>query len=66
MTYKDLDFNADKPMQYKELQIEMASIYENQDQSLFGRVKTEALPEDFENIYTKEKALAKAAKKQIG
>ena len=50
MTYKDLDLNADKPMQYKELQIEMASIYENQDQSLFGRVKTEALSEDFENI----------------
>ena len=37
--YKNLDFDADKPMQYKELRIKMASIYENQDQSLFGRVK---------------------------
>ena len=63
MTYKNLDFDADKPMQYKELRIKMASIYENQDQSLFGRVKAEALPEDFEDLDTKEKALAKAAVK---
>ena len=50
-------------MQYKELQIKMASIYENQDQSLFGRVKAEGLPEDFENVDTKEKALAKTVVK---
>ena len=31
MTCKNLDFEADKPVQYKELQIKMASIYENQD-----------------------------------
>ena len=63
MTYKDLGFDADKPTQHKELPIKMASIYENQDQSLFGRVKAEALPEDLENLDTKEKALAKAAVK---
>ena len=63
MTYKNLDFDADKPMQYKELRIKMASIYENQDESLFGRVKAEALSEDFENLDTKEKTLAKAAVK---
>ena len=40
-------------MQYKELRIKMASIYENQDQSLFGRVKAKGLPEDFENVDTK-------------
>ena len=57
MTYgiQNLDFDADKPMQYKELQIKMANIYENQDQSLFGKVKAEALPEDSENLHTKEK-----------
>ena len=34
-----IDFDADKPMQYEELQMKMASIYENQDPSLFGKVK---------------------------
>ena len=43
-------------MQHKELQIKIPSIYENEDQSLFGRVKAEALPEEFENLGTKEKA----------
>ena len=63
MTYKNLDFDAGKPMQCKEIRMKMASIYENQDQSLFRRVKAEALPEDFENLDTKQKALAKAAVK---
>ena len=65
MTYKNLDFNPDKLMQYKELQIKIASIYENQDQSLFRKVKAEALLEDFENLDTKEKAPAKAAVKDL-
>ena len=34
MQYKSLDFDADKPMQYKELRIDMAAIYE-QDISLY-------------------------------
>ena len=63
MTYQNLDLDADKPMQYKGIRMKMASIYENQDQSLFRRVKAEALPEDFENLDTKQKALAKAAVK---
>ena len=33
MTYKHLDFDADKPLQYKKLRIKMAGIYENKDQS---------------------------------
>ena len=33
MTYKHLDFDADKTMQYKKLRIKMAGIYENKDQS---------------------------------
>ena len=40
-------------MQYKELQIKMASIYENQDRRLFVKVKAKGLPEDFENVDTK-------------
>ena len=63
MTHKNLDFNSDKPMQNKELQKKVTSIYENQDQSLFGMVKAEVLPEDFENLDIKEKVLAKAAGK---
>ena len=64
MAYKSLDFNPGKSMQYKELQIKMDSIYENQDQS-FRKVKAEALLEDFENLDTKEKAPAKAAVKDL-
>ena len=52
MAYNNLNFNVDKPVQYKELQIQMASIYKKQDQSLFGRVKVEDLLKDFENLKT--------------
>ena len=34
MTYKNLAFDADKPVQSKEIRTKMASIYANQDQSL--------------------------------
>lgn len=33
MTYKHLDFDADKPLQYKKLRIKMAGIDENKHQS---------------------------------
>ena len=65
MTYKNLVFNPDKLIQYKELEIKIASIYENQDQSLFRKVKAEALLEDFQDLDTKEKAPAKAAVKDL-
>ena len=62
MTCKNLGFNADKPIQYKKLQIKMDNIYKNQDPSLFRNVKAAALP-DFENVDTREEILAKAAVK---
>ena len=65
MTYKNLIFNPDKLIQYKELEIKISSIYENQDQSLFRKVKAEALLEDFQDLDTKEKAPAKAAVKDL-
>ena len=36
MSYRDLDFDADKPIQYKELRYKMALKYEDEDVSLFG------------------------------
>ena len=60
MAYKNLDYDADKPMQYKEVRIKITSIYENQDQSLFGRVKAEALPEDFENLDNKREGFSQS------
>ena len=41
MEYKNLDFDADKPAQYKELRILMAEIYEEKDTSLFGPLASE-------------------------
>ena len=43
--YKNLDFDADKPMQYKEQQIKRVSIYKNQDQNFFSQVEAEAFLE---------------------
>ena len=60
MAYKNLDYDTDKPMQYKEVRIKITSIYENQDQSLFGRVKAEALPEDFENLDNKREGFSQS------
>ena len=36
MSYRNLDFDADKPLQYKELRYKMALKYEDEDLSLFG------------------------------
>ena len=38
MEYRSLDFNADKPAQYKYLRTEMAKLYAEQDEELFGPV----------------------------
>ena len=43
----------------------MASIYENQGISLFGNVEVAALPKDFDNLDTKEKALVKEVVKDL-
>ena len=37
MEYRSLDFDSDKQIQYQELRVEMAKLYEN-DESLFGPV----------------------------
>ena len=36
MSYRNLDFDDDKPIQYKELRYKMALKYEDEDFSLFG------------------------------
>lgn len=38
MEYQAIDFDADRPAQYKELRKEMAKLYEVEDISLFGPV----------------------------
>ena len=47
MLYKSPDFDADKPMQYKELRILMAGIYEETEVSLFGQVNPINMPHNF-------------------
>ena len=40
MSYRNLDFDADKPLQYKELRYKMALKYEDEDVSLFGPARS--------------------------
>ena len=39
MEYQNLDFDGDRPAQYKELRIQIATLYEGKDMTLFGPVK---------------------------
>ena len=55
MSYKGLDFDGDKPMQYRELRLKLADIYRN-DTSVFGPVVAENLPEDYQ-ILSKEQQI---------
>ena len=60
MEYRSLDFDADKPAQYKFLRIEMAKLYTDEDESLFGPVNIETLAdEDIEELNDEEKAQQK-------
>ena len=63
MTYKNLDFDADKPMQYKELRLLLASIYK-EDVSLFGPLAPTRLPGNFDQLSKEEKAKAKLLTKK--
>ncbi len=63
MTCKNLDFDADKQIQYKELRLAMATIYE-QDISLFGPLAITPLPSNFEQLSKEEKAKAKLLQKK--
>ena len=58
MEYRSLDFDADKPMQYKEIRLMMAMLFEEEDVSLFGPIAPVALPGNFENLTGVEKEKA--------
>ena len=45
MGYKGLDFDGDKPMQYKEVRIMMAEIFEETNVSAFGPTSPFVVPE---------------------
>ena len=50
MSYKSIDFEADKPIQYKEMRLSMANIYMGTDVSLFGPICVVSLPSDFDEL----------------
>ena len=58
MEYRSLDFDADKQIQYQELRVEMAKLYED-DVALFGPVTGIPLPENFDRLNEEEKTKAK-------
>ena len=59
MEYKNIYFNADKPAQYKHLRQEMAKLYADEDEVLFGPVR-EVLPiENIDELSNEEKAEVK-------
>ncbi len=64
MSYKSLDFDADKPIQYKELRLKMASLYEEEDISLFGAPNPYIFPEDFDSLPDEDKNKVKAVMKE--
>ena len=63
MEYKSLDFDADKPMQYNEIRLRMAMLFEEEDVSLFGPVAPVALPGNFEDLTGVEREKAKKSVK---
>eukprot|EP00794_Sanderia_malayensis_P013119 gene13119-14467_t len=50
MSYKNLEFDVDKPIQYKDLRLKMASLFENENVSLFGSVNPLLPPENFDSL----------------
>ena len=63
MEYKSLDFDSDKPMQYKEIRLMMAMHFEEEDVSLFGHITPSTLPSNFENLKGLERERAKKSVK---
>lgn len=55
MEYLSLDFDADKPAQYKYLRIEMAKLYAEQDEELFGPVSLTLPSENIEEFNDEER-----------
>ena len=58
MSYKGIEIDGDKPMQYKEIRVAMARIY-NEDIAMFGPVCGAQLPDGFNEIPQEEKDMAK-------
>jgi hypothetical protein len=58
MSYKGIDFDGDKPMQYKEIRLMMAKIY-SEDISIFGPLSVDQLPDGFNEMSKEEKDEAK-------
>lgn len=55
MAYRNLDFDADKQIQYQELRVDMAKLHED-DESIFGPVAAFKLPDDFKTRSKEEQA----------
>ena len=55
MEYRSLDFDADKPAQYKYLRIETAKLYAEQDEELFGPVSLTLPSENSEEFNDEER-----------
>ena len=64
MSYRNLDFDADKPIHYKELRYKMALKYEDEDISLFGGARPFLLPDDFDSLPSEEKSEVKVSAKK--
>ena len=67
MEYRSLDFDADKPAQYKHLRKEMAKLYADEDESLFGPVSQD-LPlsdNEFDEMSDEEKAQVKKERDRV-
>ena len=58
MTFKNLDFNADKATQYSVLQETMAAIYCD-DETLFGLTEVPNWPENFGQLSQKDQVTVK-------
>ena len=58
MEYKGLDFDGDKPIQYDELRLFTAKLYEKKNVSLFGLSTPYSLPENFDMLSKEKKDTA--------
>ena len=55
MEYRSLDFDADKPAQYKYLRTEMAKLFAEQDEELFGPVSLTLPSKNIDEINDEER-----------
>ena len=50
ISYKSIDFDADRPIQYKEMRLSMTKIYMETDFSLFGPICVVPLPSGYDEL----------------